>query len=155
MKGNPDVGKIIQKARLENSADMAAVLAGRIKPSRVRAADVELLVDTGAAMLCLTPNVIENLGLHELHEREVITGNGIVKRAVYEPVRIRIRDREADLNVMEVPTGTPPLLGYLPLEALDLYPNPKKRVLEGNPQYDGKMVTDLLLASSRRASAQS
>ena len=75
---------------------------------------------------------------------DVITGNGIVKRAVYEPVRIRIRDREADLNVMEVPTGTPPLLGYLPLEALDLYPNPKKRVLEGNPQYDGKMVTDLL-----------
>ena len=63
---------------------------------------------------------------------------------MYEPVRIRIRDREADLNVMEVPTGTPPLLGYLPLEALDLYPNPKKRVLEGNPQYDGKMVTDLL-----------
>ena len=45
---------------------------------------------------------------------------------------------------MEVPTGTPPLLGYLPLEALDLYANPKKRVLEGNPQYDGKMVTDLL-----------
>jgi hypothetical protein len=32
----------------------------------------------------------------------------------------------------------------LPLEALDLYPNPKKRVLEGNPQYHGKMVTDLL-----------
>src|ERR1035441_2009199 len=95
MKGKPNVEKIIQKARLENSADMAAVLAGRIKPSRVRAADVELLVDTGAAMLCLTPNVIENLGLHKLHEREVITGNGIVKRAVYEPVRIRIRDREA------------------------------------------------------------
>ncbi len=144
MKGKQDMGKIIQKARLENSADMAAALAGKIKPGKVRAADVELLVDTGAAMLCLTPNVIENLGLHKLHERDVITGNGIVKRSVYEPVRIRIRDREADLNVMEVPTGTPPLLGYLPLEALDLYPNPKKRVLEGNPQYDGKMVTDLL-----------
>ncbi|HUI62694.1 MAG TPA: retroviral-like aspartic protease family protein [Steroidobacteraceae bacterium] len=144
MKGKQDMRKIVQKARLENSADMAAVLAGKIKPGKVRAADVELLVDTGAAMLCLTPSVIENLGLHKLHERDVITGNGIVKRYVYEPVRIRIRDREADLNVMEVPAGTPPLLGYLPLEALDLYPNPKKRVLEGNPQYDGKMVTDLL-----------
>jgi predicted aspartyl protease len=144
MKGKQDMGKIIQKARLQNSADMAAVLAGRIKPGKVRTADVELLVDTGAAMLCLTPKVIESLGLHRLHERDVVTGNGIVKRAVYEPVRIRIRDREADLNVMEVPTGTPPLLGYLPLEALDLYPNPKKRVLKGNPQYDGKMVTDLL-----------
>jgi len=45
---------------------------------------------------------------------------------------------------MEVPTGTPPLLGYLPLEALDLYPNPKRRNLEGNPQYGGRMVTDVL-----------
>jgi predicted aspartyl protease len=144
MKGKQDMGKIVQKARLQNSADMAAVLAGTIKAGKVRAADVELLVDTGAAMLCLTPKFIESLGLHKLHERDVITGNGIVKRAVYEPVRIHIRDREADLNVMEVPTGTPLLLGYLPLEALDLYPNPKKRVLEGNPQYDGKMVTDLL-----------
>jgi predicted aspartyl protease len=144
MKGKRNLGKIIQKARLQNSADMAALTAGKIKPNKVRTAEVELLVDTGAAMLCLTPRFIESLGLHKLHEREVITGNGLAKRAVYEPVRIRIHDREADLNVMEVPTGTPPLLGYLPLEALDLYPNPKKRVLEGNPQYNGKMITDLL-----------
>ena len=144
MKGKQKMGKIIQKASLQNSADMAALTAGKIKPGQVRAAEVDLLVDTGAAMLCLTPKFIQSLGLHRLHEREVITGNGIAKRRVYEPVRIRILDREADLNVMEVPTGTPSLLGYLPLEALDLYPNPKKRVLEGNPQYGGKMVTDLL-----------
>jgi len=74
----------------------------------------------------------------------VITGDGIARRAVDEPVTIRIHDREADLNVMEVPTGTPPLLGCLPLEAFDLYPNRKKRILEGNPQYGGEMITDLL-----------
>jgi predicted aspartyl protease len=144
MKGKPTVGKIIQKAHLENSADLVAVRAGRLTRQSVRSEMVELLVDTGAAMLCLTPKVIEKLGLHKTHERDVITGNGVAKRAVYEPVRIRIQDREADLNVMEVPAGTPLLLGYLPLEALDLYPNPKKRILEGNPQYGGKMVTDLL-----------
>ena len=144
MKGKRNMGKIIQKARLQNSADMAALTAGKIKPNEVRRADVELLVDTGAAMLCLTPQFIQSLGLHKLHERKVITGNGIAKRAVYEPVRIRIQDREADLNVMEVPAGTPSLLGYLPLEALDLYPNPKKRILAGNPQYNRKMITDLL-----------
>ena len=91
-----------------------------------------------------TPKIIETLGLHKLHERDAITGNGLVKRAVYEPARLQVQDREVDMNVMEVPTDTPLLIGYLPLEALDLYPNPKKRVLEGNPQYDGKMVTDLL-----------
>ena len=144
MKGKRTMGKIIQKAQLENSADLVAMRAGRLPQQSVRSETVDLSVDMGAAMLCLTKNIIEKLGLHKTHEREVITGNGIAKRAVYEPVRIRIRDREADLNVMEVPAGTPLLLGYLPLEALDLYPNPKKRILEGNPQYGGKMVTDLL-----------
>jgi predicted aspartyl protease len=138
------MGKIIQKARLENSADLAAMRDGKLRAEKVRAADVELLVDTGAAMLCLTPKIIAALGLHKTHERDVITGNGLVNRAVFEPVRIQVLDRETNMDVMEVPTGTPLLLGYLPLEALDLYPNPKKRVLEGNPEYDGKMVTDLL-----------
>jgi len=103
-----------------------------------------LLVDTGAAMLCLPPNEIKALGLRKLHERDVVTANGLVKRGVYEPVLLQIFDREADLNVMEVPNGTPPLLGYVPLEVLDLYPNAKERKLEGNPKYDGKMVMDLL-----------
>src|SRR5215472_15333415 len=133
MQGKHKVGKIIQKAQLENSADLAAVRDGRLPQENIHAEAVELLVDTGAAMLCLTPEIIEKLGLHKTHDRDVITGNGVARRAVYEPVRIRIRDREADLNVMEVPAGTPSLLGYLPLEALDLYPNPKKRILEGNP----------------------
>ena len=144
MKTRPDMGKIIQKARLENSADLAAMRDGRLPRGKVRSVEVELLVDTGAAMLCLTPKLVEQLGLHKTHERDVITGNGLVKRAVYEPVRIQILDREANMDVMEIPTGTPLLLGFLPLEALDLYPNPKKRTLEGNPQYDGKMITDLL-----------
>ena len=138
------MGKIIQKALLQNSADLAAVRDGRMKKDKVHSVEVELLVDTGAAMLCLTPGVIEKLGLHKTHEREVITGNGRVKRAVYEPVCIQIFDRETNMDAMEVPTGTPLLLGYLPLEALDLYPNLKKRVLEGNPAYDGKMIVDLL-----------
>jgi hypothetical protein len=53
-------------------------------------------------------------------------------------------DREGILEVMEAPDGVPPLLGYLALESLDLYPNPTKQILEGNPLYDGKMVMDLL-----------
>lgn len=138
------MGKIIQKARLRNSGDLSVARSGKLPLHKVRALEVEFLVDTGAAMICLPPREIQALGLRRLHERDVVTANGVVRRGVYEPVLIQIMDREADLNVMEVPTGTPPLLGYLPLEALDLYPNPKERKLEGNPKYDGKMVMDLL-----------
>lgn len=144
MKSKGEMGKIIQRTRLLNSADAVASRSKTLPKANVREVEVDLLVDTGAAMLCLTPDLIKSLGLRKTHVREVITGNGLVKRAVYEPVLIQIFDREADMNVMEIPPGTPPLLGYLPLEALDLYPNPKERKLEGNPKYDGKMVMDLL-----------
>lgn len=95
-------------------------------------------------MLCLLSNIIEQLGLFKMHERAAITANGEVIANVYSPVRLQIQDREANLDVMEVPLGTPALMGYLPLEALDLYPNLPNQCLEGNPKYDGKMVMDLL-----------
>lgn len=138
------MGKIIQKAHLENLADLMAVREGYRKPEQIRSMEVEFLVDTGAAMLCLPINLIEKLGLHETHSRDVVTANGRVKRRVFSPVRITVFDREATLEVMELYIDTPPLIGYLVLESLDLYPNPNKQILEGNPKYDGKMVMDLL-----------
>ena len=106
--------------------------------------EVEFLVDTGAAMVCLPISSIQAMGLKPLHSRNVITATGRVERTIYSPVMLKIFDREANLDVMEVPDGVPPLLGYLALENLDLYPNPTKQILEGNPLYDGKMVMDLL-----------
>lgn len=105
---------------------------------------IDFLVDTGVAMLCLPIDLIEKLGLVERHSREVMTANGKAQRRVYSPVRIIVGDREADMNVMELPLGTPPLMGYLVLETLDLYPDPKNQRLTGNPALDGKMVMDLL-----------
>ena len=138
------MGKIMQKAHLENAFDMDAARDGLISKDQVRKLEVEFLVDTGAAMICLPIDKIQTLGLKPRHKRDVITATGKVERMVYSPVQIHILDREVELNVMELPEGVPPLLGYLALESLDLYPNPTKQILEGNPKYDGKMVMDLL-----------
>ena len=138
------MGKIQQKAKLSNAGDIYRAESGDITDTQVRAIEVEFLVDTGAAMVCLPVNLVEQLGLRKMHERQVMTANGTVLRRVYSAVLITVMDREANMDVMELPPGTPPLLGYLPLEALDLYPNPKEGRLEGNPKYDGKMVMDLL-----------
>ena len=136
------MGQIIQHTKLQNTADVMAVQAGYT--TQLRALELDMLVDTGAAMLCLPSNVIEQLGLSKMHESTALTANGEIVTNVYSPVRLQINDREADINVMELSIGTPPLLGYLPLEALDLYPNLKTQTLEGNPKYDGKMVINLL-----------
>ncbi|MGK5094540.1 retropepsin-like aspartic protease [Deltaproteobacteria bacterium TL4] len=138
------MGKIIQKALLKNTGDLNIKQEQPAMDIRVRELDVEFMVDTGAAMVCLPVNLIEKLGLYPIQEREVMTANGTVIRRIYSPVRLNIMDREMDMNVMELPLGTPPLLGYLPMEALDLYPNLQKQILEGNPKYNGKMIIDLL-----------
>ena len=139
------MGKIIQKVRLTNSGQKSSAEEGLLDPSLVNSVELEMLVDTGAAMVCLPLSVIQKLQLRKIQTRQALTANGVVERGIYSPVTIEILDRQADLNVMELPDdGTPALLGYLPLEALDLYPNPKLQILEGNPKYDGKMVVDLL-----------
>ncbi len=134
------MGRIVQKAKLQNVGDLCGVQEGYLKPSEIREAEVEFLVDTGAAMLSLPPDRVKALGLYVIHRRKVITATGEVIRRVYSPVRVTILDREADMNVMEISPGSPSLLGYLPLEMLDLYPNPRKECLEGNPEHGGEMV---------------
>ncbi len=141
-----NLGRIIQKAEIENTFDVIAFTKGSIPKEQVRKIEIEFLVDTGAAMVCLTPNLIQTLGLEPLYVRNVITANGKVQRRVFSPAQIRIWDRESNLEVMEIREGTPALLGYLALESLDLYPNPLKQILEGNPKYNGKMVMDLLVS---------
>lgn len=138
------MGRILQAVNLANAWDLSKWRDGILLEDQVRQIEVQVLVDTGAAMLCLPPELISKLGLRETGRRRAITANGQIDRSVYEPVRISVFDRSAILEVMGLTAGTPPLLGYLPLEALDLYPNPQRQILEGNPQYDGKMVVDLL-----------
>ena len=138
------MGKIMQKAIIENAYDIGAFKEGYISEDKIRRMEVEFLVDTGAAMVCLPISSIQAMGLKPLHSRNGFTATGRVERTIYSPVMLKIFDREANLDVMEVPDGVPPLLGYLALENLDLYPNPTKQILEGNPLYDGKMVMDLL-----------
>ncbi|MDW8467190.1 MAG: hypothetical protein RML35_13815 [Chloroherpetonaceae bacterium] len=50
-----------------------------------------------------------------------------------------------NLNVMELPDdGTPPLLGYLALEAMDLLIDAKEQKVIPNPANEGKWVIDCL-----------
>ncbi len=138
------MGRIIQKALLENAYDLGAEKEKYIGKEKIRKIEVDFLVDMGAAMLCMPVSLIEKLGLFHTHSRDVVTVNGWIKRRVFSPVRISVKDREGFTEVMELPEDTSPLMGYLVLENLDLYPNPKDQILEGNPKYDGKMVMDLL-----------
>ena len=119
------MGKIKQIAVVTNQRHLIAAEEGWIKKSEIKTLEINFLVDTGASMICLPISMINQLQLKKNGERNAQTANGIVIRGVYGPVNINIMDRNAIMEVMELPDDTPPLLGYLPLETLDLYPNPK------------------------------
>ena len=134
----------MQSATIRNAAQVLAAENGWFDKNLIVKSSVDFLVDTGAAMVCLPQRIIEALALKRSGERKAQTANGEVTRGIYSPISLKIFDREAIMEVMEVPDDTPPLLGYLALETLDLYPNPKLQILEGNPAREGKMVVDLL-----------
>ena len=134
------MGRVLQKAILKNTNDLHNVIKGYIDNSKVHEIEVEFLVDTGATLICLPPDLIKALDLQLLGERKARTATGHVKRKMYSPVQISIFGREADFNVMEVSEGISPLLGYIPLQALDLVVNPVKERLEGNPEHGGEYL---------------
>ncbi len=140
---HPRMGRVTVTLRLTNLGDLLMSQRGLLPDDRVRRMDIEALVDTGATLVCLPPEAIATLGLARQQRRQARTANGVVEHWIHEPVHVELMDREADVGVMELPEGTPALLGYIPLELMDLVVSPKEQKVIGNPAHDGKMVFDL------------
>ncbi len=137
------MGKVIEKVIVKNVFDMAKVAEGILSEDKVRTTEIEAIVDTGAAFLCLPPDVIAELGLLHSRSRAVRTANGKVERDIFSGAVITIQDREIQMEVMQNDKTTPALIGYLVLENMDLVVSPKAQKLTPNPEHDGKWLTDL------------
>lgn len=142
LMGN-SMGKPLEKVTVKNFGDILNYSQGKIKEDEIRAVEIEALVDTGAAYLCLPPAVIEKLGLLYSHTRGVNTANGKVERRIFYGAVIIIQGRDIQMQVMENDATTPPLIGYLVLEAMDFVVDPEFQKILPNPAHDGKWVIDL------------
>lgn len=139
------MGKAIVKVKLENGADLVRAGDGTIAPEEVRRCEVDALADTGASMMCLPEEVVEQLGLEVYETRPVRLANGERHNAdLARPLHIRIGDRGVDQNCVVLPRGTEALIGQVVLEAMDLVVNcSEQRLVPGHPDADGP-VYDLL-----------
>lgn len=129
--------------KVENLVDVMLAEAGELSAEEVRSVTLEGLVDTGATLLCLPNAAIEALGLSLLSRKEARTANGTVIRAVYQGARLTVLDRSCTIDVMELPDEVGALVGYVPLENLDLVADPKAQQVIPNPAHGGKWVYDL------------
>lgn len=135
------MGRITIKIKVENAVDFALAQQGQKLPQEVRWVELEARVDTGASLLCLPKPEIEALGLNSIGTRRVTTANGRVNRPIYGDARLTVLNRTCTIDVIELPEGTPPLLGYIPLENLDLVPDPTAERL--SPAHGDEIVLDL------------
>ncbi|MBM4037633.1 MAG: aspartyl protease [Planctomycetes bacterium] len=136
------MGRTKATLRVRNAYDVERAAQGLIPPSEVRAIEVEAIVDTGATYVCLPRAEIERLGLRFQENRPIRTANGRAVRRVFAGAEVELLGRSFPMNVMENDEETPPLIGFLLLEALDLVVDSKAERVTTNPEHDGKWVLD-------------
>jgi predicted aspartyl protease len=136
-----NMGKVTTTLTVTNWVDEVLAEIGFIQSDEIRSITLEnVLVDTGASRLCLPQEIIQALGLKCIGENDVKTALGITKARVFEGIKLSVAGREGQYNCIELPQGTDPLLGLIPLEDLGLEPdlqNQQLRVLpiEGKNTY--------------------
>lgn len=131
------MGKIVTALTITNRGDQIRAADGTISAEDVRSVRVDnVLVDTGATTLCLPADVIARLGLAVLREVPVATAAGPGRARLFQDAKIVLLGREGTFECLELPEGTTPLLGVIPLEALGIEPdlhNQRLRLLPEEP----------------------
>jgi predicted aspartyl protease len=133
------VGRVLTEAKIENLEDLWAVKRGLIPAGEERSIVVDdALVDTGATMLSMPTSLIERLGLVQFGTKRMRTSAGLVDARLFEVVQLTIQGRDCRIDVLEVPDGTPVLIGQVPLELLDFVVDMTSHRLTGNPRHGGE-----------------
>jgi clan AA aspartic protease len=138
------VGKVIVSAKIENIGDLEDVYKGRISLDQVRRLELDdALVDTGASTIAMPKQLIDQLGLKLLGQRQARTANGMATFGKYSTVRLTVQGRDCALDVAEVADGCPVLIGVIALEMLDFVVDPMNQRLIGNPEHGGVEMWDM------------
>jgi predicted aspartyl protease len=118
------MGKVTTTITVTNWVDEVLAERGFIEPEQVRSVTLEkVLVDTGASRLCLPKDVIDCLGLKCSGENDIKTPIGVRKARLFDGIKLTVQGRTGQYNCIELPEGSAPLLGLIPLEDLGLEPD--------------------------------
>ena len=97
---------------------------------------INALVDTGATFLCVTEEIALQLGfdITEVRQQTVTLADGHQRKVPkIAPIEIVFENRSYVTEAVVL--GNEPLLGVIPLEAMDLVVDPRQQTLIVNPQH--------------------
>ncbi len=131
------MGEIAVEFELENPVDRGIVERGLSEAAGVRRTRVQGIVDTGAIMLVLPQNVVEQLGL-QIQETVVVryADDRREERPMAGPVTVRIGDRSMRTDCLVGPPRGEVLIGQVVLGTLDLIADSaNRRLTPRRPDY--------------------
>lgn len=132
-------------AKMKNFIDAELASRRLLKPEEVRVVKKEVWVDTGATMLTLPEEVVEELGLTKGRFITASYADGTKKRRqIARGINIEVMGREALVECVVEAPGTRILLGQIPLEAMDLIVDPKAGKLMPRPESPDMPLIDVL-----------
>jgi predicted aspartyl protease len=118
------MGKVLTTVTVTNRADQILAEGGYLAADKVRSVTHnDMLADTGATLLGLPAEIVAELGLKLLREAEVTTAAGLKTMRIFQDAKLSLYGREGTFDCLELPSGTTPLLGVIPLETLGLEVN--------------------------------
>jgi predicted aspartyl protease len=118
------LGMVATPLTITNYADQIEARRGHRQADAVRSVTLgEVIVDTGATTLALSADVVAQLGLDLREEVPILTAAGPGTARLYRDAALTFLGREGTFDGLELPAGTRPLLGAIPLEALGLEPD--------------------------------
>ena len=130
------MGKVIEKVKVTNLFDSK------------KSIEVEAVIDTGATMLVLPQNIINELNLRKMREVKVRYANSKTEiKPIYGIVTVEMCGRAGEFNVLAEPEGSQPLVGQIILEQLDLIVDPSTRKVTSNPRSPGMPIVGILSAT--------
>jgi clan AA aspartic protease len=98
--------------------------------------EVNALVDTGATFMCVSEEVALQLGfdISEVSQQVVTLADGHQRKVPkIAPIEIMFGNRSYVTEAVVL--GDEPLLGVIPMEAMDLIVDPRQQILIANPQH--------------------
>ena len=138
------MGKVVEKVKLTSL----------FEPEK--SVEVEAVIDTGATMVVLPKDIVEELGLGKMREVKVRYANNKVEtKPIYGVVNIELKGRSANLDVLVEEKGSQPLIGQVLSELLDLIVEPKTRKLIPNPASPEMPMMEILMTTAYNSAVRS
>jgi len=130
------MGQVHAEIELISGEDMLHARRGNLDIDEIKKIRITALVDTGSVLLAINENIQEYLQLPVVNRKPYQMANGeVIVCDIVGPLEIRFQNRDAECSAIVLPGDAEPLLGMIPMEAMDVLIDPLRQELVVNPKH--------------------